>query len=86
MREVQPGLNYHLPIRSRPALTPPALRVIKTDVGMRQSGAGERDVPEESLMLTGDENIVDVHFWCCGRSNRTPSATIYSISRIPKAP
>lgn len=62
VREVQPGLNYHLPYPIETALTPPALRVIKTDVGMRQSGAGERDVPEEALMLTGDENIVDVHF------------------------
>jgi modulator of FtsH protease HflK len=62
VREVQPGLNYHLPYPIETALTPPALRVIKTDVGMRESGAGERDVPEESLMLTGDENIVDVHF------------------------
>ena len=62
VREVGPGLNYHLPYPIETALTPPALRVIKTDVGMRQSGAGERDVPEESLMLTGDENIVDVHF------------------------
>jgi modulator of FtsH protease HflK len=62
VREVQPGLNYHLPYPIETALTPPALRVIKTDVGMRESGAGERDVPEEALMLTGDENIVDVHF------------------------
>lgn len=62
VREVEPGLNYHLPYPIETALTPPALRVIKTDVGMRQSGAGERDVPEEALMLTGDENIVDVHF------------------------
>jgi len=62
VREVSPGLNYHLPYPIETALTPPALRVIKTDVGMRESGAGERDVPEEALMLTGDENIVDVHF------------------------
>jgi modulator of FtsH protease HflK len=60
--EVQPGLNYHLPYPIETALTPPALRVIKTDVGMRQGSSGDTDVPEESLMLTGDENIVDVHF------------------------
>jgi modulator of FtsH protease HflK len=59
VREVQPGLNYHLPYPIETALTPPALRVIKTDIGMRQNG---EDVPEESLMLTGDENIVDVDF------------------------
>jgi membrane protease subunit HflK len=28
----------------------------------RRGGASTRDVPEESLMLTGDENIVDVDF------------------------
>jgi modulator of FtsH protease HflK len=59
VREVQPGLNYHLPYPIETALTPPALRVIKTDIGIRQNG---EDVPEESLMLTGDENIVDVDF------------------------
>jgi modulator of FtsH protease HflK len=62
VREVQPGLNYHLPYPIETALTPPALRVNKIDIGMRLSGGGERDVPDESLMLTGDENIVDVDF------------------------
>src|SRR5208282_4135854 len=66
-REVQPGLNYHLPYPIETALTPPALRVNKMDIGMRVSedmrrGTTVRDVPEESLMLTGDENIVDVDF------------------------
>ena len=47
--------------------TAPALRLIKTDIGMRivddvRRGPSTRDVPEESLMLTGDENIVDVDF------------------------
>ncbi len=66
-REVQPGLNYHLPYPVEAALTPKALRVNKIDVGMRivedlRRGTTVRDVPEESLMLTGDENIVDVDF------------------------
>ena len=34
VREVQPGLNYHLPYPIETALTPPALRVNKTDVGI----------------------------------------------------
>jgi membrane protease subunit HflK len=67
VREVQPGLNYHLPYPIESALTPKALRVNKIDVGMRvvedlRRGSTIRDVPEESLMLTGDENIVDVDF------------------------
>jgi len=67
VREVQPGLNYHLPYPIETVLTPKALRVNKIDIGMRTitdiSGrASTRDVAEESLMLTGDENIVDVDF------------------------
>jgi membrane protease subunit HflK len=68
VREVQPGLNYHLPYPIETALTPKALRVNKIDIGVREmdsgrrGGASVRDVPEESLMLTGDENIVDVDF------------------------
>src|SRR4029450_7510908 len=68
VREVQPGLNYHLPYPIETVLTPKALRVNKIDIGMRVVGdirpgaTTVRDVPEESLMLTGDENIVDVDF------------------------
>ena len=67
VREAPPGLNYHLPYPIETALTPKALRVNKIDVGMRlvedlRRGSSVRDVPEESLMLTGDENIVDVDF------------------------
>ena len=66
VREVQPGLNYHLPYPVETALTPKALRVNKIDIGMRQveddRRSATREMPEESLMLTGDENIVDVNF------------------------
>src|SRR5512141_2076808 len=68
VREVQPGLNYHLPYPIEKVLTPKALRINKIDIGMRivddlrRGGTTTRDVPEESLMLTGDENIVDVDF------------------------
>src|SRR5213080_3607261 len=67
VREVDPGLNYHVPYPVETVLTPKALRVNKIDIGMRtiedsRRGSAVRDVPEESLMLTGDENIVDVDF------------------------
>src|SRR6266567_5967086 len=35
VREVKPGLNYHLPYPIETALTPKALRVNKIDIGMR---------------------------------------------------
>jgi len=67
VREVPPGLNYHLPYPIESVLTPQALRVNKLDIGMvvvedLRRGRTIRDLPEESLMLTGDENIVDVDF------------------------
>jgi membrane protease subunit HflK len=68
VRDAKPGLNYHLPYPIESALTPKVTRVNRIDIGMRsvddlrRGGTASRDVPEESLMLTGDENIVDVDF------------------------
>src|SRR5258708_7628589 len=68
VRTVQPGLNYHLPYPIETVLLPKALRVNTLSIGMTliddpaRRGRTMRDVPEESLMLTGDENIVDVDF------------------------
>ena len=67
-RDAQPGLNYHLPYPIERVLLPQALRVNTLSIGMTviddpaRRGRSIRDVPEESLMLTGDENIVDVDF------------------------
>jgi len=63
----QPGLNYHLPFPVETALTPKVTRVNRIDVGFRSASdtgraTGIADVPEESLMLTGDENIVDINY------------------------
>jgi membrane protease subunit HflK len=66
VRDARPGLNYHLPYPVESVLTPKVTRVNRIDIGMRlveqRGGTSVRDVPEESLMLTGDENIVDVDF------------------------
>ena len=66
VRDAKPGLNYHLPYPIESVLTPKVTRVNKIDVGIRTDDlrrtASSRDLLEESLMLTGDENIVDVDF------------------------
>jgi membrane protease subunit HflK len=56
-----PGLNWHLPWPIEEALTPTVTRVNRTEVGYRSVGRTS-DIGEESLMLTGDENIVDINF------------------------
>ena len=58
-----PGINYHLPWPIEAALTPKVTRENQIDIGYRQIDDGQsEEVEQESLMLTGDENIVDVNF------------------------
>jgi len=63
----QPGLNYHIPYPVETVLTPKVTKVNRIDVGFRAASdtgrtSGVADVSEESLMLTGDENIVNIDF------------------------
>ncbi len=68
-RQEGPGLHYRLPYPVEEVLLPQVTRENSIEIGMRSFGGARnsvtnaaRDVPEESLMLTGDENIVDVDF------------------------
>jgi modulator of FtsH protease HflK len=63
VRTTQSGLNYRLPYPIESVITPKVTTVNRVDIGFRNSaGGGTRGVPEEALMLTGDENIVDINF------------------------
>lgn len=59
------GLRYNFPYPVGGVVKPNVGQVNSIQIGYR-SGAGSqarlRDVPDESLMLTGDENIVDLDF------------------------
>jgi membrane protease subunit HflK len=93
-RTTQPGLNYHLPSPIEKALTPSVTRVNRTEIGYRNAEGtatrgGTRQVPEEALMLTGDENIVDINFtvfWIIKDARaylfniRAPDATVKSAA------
>jgi len=58
-----PGINYHLPWPIESVATPPVTREQAVYLGYRLGNSqGARDIPEESLMLTGDENIIDTNF------------------------
>jgi len=64
--QTAPGLNYNWPYPIGEVFLPQVQRQREMTVGMEEFVTGgsirTRDVPEESLMLTGDENIVDVGF------------------------
>ena len=59
-RVAQSGLNYHLPYPIEQVNTPAVTEVKRVEIGFRTLRDGQyRTVEKESLMLTGDENIVD---------------------------
>ena len=69
IKTTQPGLHYHIPIPIETVQTPKVTKVNRIDIGFRSErdsgfsqGGGVADVPQESLMLTGDENIVNIDF------------------------
>ena len=57
-----PGLNYHFPYPFETVITPAVTQVKRLEIGFRTIGSGTstryQEVPNEALMLTGDENIV----------------------------
>lgn len=64
-RDATPGLNFRFPFPIETVFTPQVTRVNRVTIGLssdERGGAAGRDIPEESLMLTGDENIVDIDF------------------------
>jgi membrane protease subunit HflK len=67
IKTTQPGLNWHLPSPIETVFTPKVTRSNRVEIGFRSAGeiargGSAREVGNESLMLTGDENIVDINF------------------------
>ena len=78
VRQLPPGLNFRWPYPIEQVELPKVTRINRIEIGMRGSSdvrdasSTIRDVPEESLMLTGDENIVDVDFVVFWRITNAP--------------
>ncbi len=85
-----PGLHYWWPSPIGERLTPKVTIVNRADVGFADTRRGGTvDVPEESLMLTGDQNIADVDFsvqWVIGDAGkflfniRNPEGTVKVVA------
>jgi modulator of FtsH protease HflK len=63
-RQEPPGLHYRLPYPVEEVYLPKVTRQNIIEIGMRSGGPARSvlEVLPESLILTGDENIVDIHF------------------------
>ena len=67
VKQTAPGLNYWFPAPIGEVLKPNVERTNTITIGFREAregrrGGGAREVPQESLMLTGDQNIIDINF------------------------
>jgi membrane protease subunit HflK len=88
------GLNYHLPYPIETVETPRVTAINHVEIGFRSgtSRSGKSNEPssaEESLMLTGDENILDIDFevqWKISNAPdylfniRNPEETVKTVS------
>ncbi|HEX3699304.1 MAG TPA: FtsH protease activity modulator HflK [Phenylobacterium sp.] len=64
-RSESPGLRYHLPAPIEHVQKVPVTNLNRIDIG----GAPDAETPQESLMLTADENIVNLTFSVTWRIN-----------------
>ncbi len=74
----QPGLNFWAPWPIGSVQKPNVEKTNQTNIGFRSFGSvgrgGDvRDVAEESLMLTGDQNIIDIDFVVQWRIKNAPN-------------
>ena len=76
----EPGLNYHLPYPIETVTKVDVTRIRSIDIGFEAFGTARRDVPVESLMLTGDQNIIDIDLTVLWRVAE-PEKYLFNIRR-----
>ena len=93
VKDTQPGLNWHWPWPIETVEKPSVTAIRQIEIGYRigegRARGRERDVSEESLMLTGDQNIIDIDFavqWKISNAGqflfniRDPAATVKLVA------
>lgn len=65
-RQTTSGPHYHFPYPVESVIKPKVTQIRRFEIGFRTVSPGPpiqtRAVPDEALMLTGDENIIDINF------------------------
>ncbi len=87
--KTEAGLGYHLPGPIQEDIKLPVKTTQRIDIGFTPGSNGRNDVPHESTMLTGDANIVNIHFsvfWRIGDAEKyqfvidDPEATVKKVA------
>lgn len=90
VRTAMPGPNYHVPFPVESIVKVKVDHIQKEEIGFRSSGDGiqsysrnniSKILPEESLMLTGDENIADINFFVQWRVDNIEHY-LYNLDRV----
>jgi len=79
-----PGFNWNMPAPIGSVEKPEVTTIKRTEIGGRADMGGESSTAllAESLMLTGDENIIDIHFnvqWKIGEKADDPIHYLFNI-------
>ena len=78
-RETGPGPHYHIPAPVERVLKVKVTKIRKEEIGFQTISAGPparyRQIDQEALMLTGDNNIVELDFIVQYRVKQTPEGT-----------
>lgn len=87
--KTEAGLGYHLPSPIQDDIKVAVARNNQLDIGFTSAGGARSDNPRESMMLTGDANIVNIHFsvrWHIGDAKQYtfdiegPDATVKKVA------
>ncbi len=83
----KPGPHFHIPYPVETVLKPKVTEIKRIEIGFRTIDPGPparyRGVPKESLMLTGDENIVDMDL-IVQYKVKDPVNYLFNVYNIPK--
>jgi len=92
MRTAEPGLHFKWPFGIEKAQMVPTARVLKEEFGFRSTTVtpgqrtryvADRTYGDESLMLTGDLNVIDVQ-WIVQYRIQDPIAYLFNVRNTPK--
>lgn len=82
-----PGPHFHIPYPVETVLRPKVTEVKRLEIGFRTIDPGPparyQDIPKESLMLTGDENIVDMNL-IVQYKVKNPVNYLFNVYNVPK--
>lgn len=83
IKHTGPGTHYHLPWPVETAYTPNVKKINQIDIGYKPGSDSAAQPDDESAMLTGDENIINMQFTVNWRI-KDANAFLFNVDLGPK--